>query len=149
MQEERPLTFFSQALKGRFLRLSTYEKEFLALVSTVQKWHHYLLGQPFVIKTDHQSLKFLLDQRVGTVMQQKWIAKLMGYNFVVEYKKGKENLVADALSRQDEEPEVTVSLISFSNWDWMTEINALYISDARIQTLWEKHKQGQLQPLTQ
>lgn len=64
----------------------------------------------------------------------------MGYDFVVEYKKGKENLVAEALSRQEREPEVTVSLISFPNWDWMTEIKALYTSDDRIKALWEKHK---------
>lgn len=99
MQEGRPLAYFSQALKGQSLRLSIYEKKFLALVSAVQKWRHYLLGQTFVIKTDHQSLKCLLDQRVGIVMQQKWISKLMDYDFVVEYKQGKENLVADALSR--------------------------------------------------
>lgn len=44
MQQERPIAFFSQSLKGRALALSTHEKELLALVSTVQKWCHYLLG---------------------------------------------------------------------------------------------------------
>ncbi len=53
-----------------------------------------------MIKTDQQSLKHLLEQRVGTPMQHKWITKLLEYPFVAEYKKGKENLVADALSRQ-------------------------------------------------
>jgi hypothetical protein len=56
----------------------------------------------FVIKTDQQSLKHILEQRVGTPMQQKWISKLLGYNFVVEYKQGKENKVADALSRKED-----------------------------------------------
>ncbi|XP_041009475.1 uncharacterized protein LOC121253540 [Juglans microcarpa x Juglans regia] len=52
MQEGQPIAFFSKALKGRALTLSTYEKEFLALVTAVQKWRPYLLGQSFTIKTD-------------------------------------------------------------------------------------------------
>ena len=70
MQDHRPIAFHSQALKGNKLSLSTYEKELLALVVAVKKWRPYLLGRPFVIKTDHQSLKYLLEQRVGTLAQQ-------------------------------------------------------------------------------
>ena len=52
------------------------------------------------MRTDHQSLKFLLEQRIASPAQQKWFDKLLGYAFVVKYKKGKDNLVADALSRK-------------------------------------------------
>jgi hypothetical protein len=45
----------------------------------------------------------LLEQKVGTPLQQKWITKLLGYEFVVEYKPGKENKVVDALSRKMKE----------------------------------------------
>ena len=79
MQDQRPIAFHSQALKSKNIALSTYEKELLALVVVVKKWRPYLLGRPFVIKTDHQSLKYLLEQRVGTLAQQKWITKLLGY----------------------------------------------------------------------
>ena len=61
MQNHRPLAFHSQALKGKSLHLSTYEKKLLALVTAVKKWRPYLVGKPFVIKTDQQSLKFLLE----------------------------------------------------------------------------------------
>lgn len=44
MQEGRPISFFSQVLKGHSLLLSTYEKELISLVSAVQKWRPYLLG---------------------------------------------------------------------------------------------------------
>ncbi|XP_075659064.1 uncharacterized protein LOC142628922 [Castanea sativa] len=71
MQDHRPLAFHNQALKGRSLHLSTYEKEFLDLIT-----------------------------RVGTRTQQKWITKLLGYSFLVEYKKDKENKAANALSRR-------------------------------------------------
>ena len=100
MQGGQPISYFSKSLKGRELSLSTYEKEFLALVTAVQKWRPYLLGQAF--KTDQQSLKYLLEQRVGTPTQQKWLSKLIGYDFMVEFRAGKENLVADALSRQED-----------------------------------------------
>ena len=52
MQNHRPLAFHSQALKGRSLHLSTYEKELLALGTVVKKWRPYLVGKPFVIKTN-------------------------------------------------------------------------------------------------
>lgn len=99
MQEGRPLAYLSQGLKGKSLYLSTYEKELLALVMAVMKWRHYLLEHTFVIRTDQQALKYLLEQKIGTPAQQKWISKLLGYDFSVEYKRGRENRVADALSR--------------------------------------------------
>jgi hypothetical protein len=64
-----------------------------------------LLGHCFAIKTDYQSLKFIFEQKIGTPIQQKWITKLLGYDFVVEYKKGQDNIVADALSWRDEDEE--------------------------------------------
>lgn len=82
------------------------------MVKAVKKWRPYLVGKPFVIKTNHQSLKFLLEQRVGTPTQQKWITKLLGYSFVVEYKKGRDNEAADALSRRME--GVLNSMVSVS-----------------------------------
>jgi hypothetical protein len=102
MQSNRPIAFLSKALKGKALHMSFYENELFALVTTIQKWRPYLLGKPFVVRTNQQSLKFLLEQKVGTPFQQKWIMKLLGYDFVVEYKKGVENRVVDALSRKDE-----------------------------------------------
>jgi hypothetical protein len=61
MQANCPIAFLSQALKGKALHMSTYEKELFALVTAVHKWRPYLLGQSFVIRTDQQSLKFLLE----------------------------------------------------------------------------------------
>ena len=62
----------------------------------------YQFGKPFVIKIDYQSLKYLLEQRIGTPIQQRWITKLLGYSFIIDHKKVKENVVANALSRQGE-----------------------------------------------
>jgi len=128
MQQGRPIAFISRALKGQALLLSTYEKELLSLVTAVQKWCPYLLGRPFIVKTDQQSLKFLLEQRIGTPSQQRWMSKLLGYDFINEYKRGKENRVADTLSRQFEdssqEGAVVLSLISFPTPSWLSELKA-------------------------
>lgn len=63
----------------------------------------YLWGRPFLIKTDHYSLKFLLEQRLTTSPQQHWVSKLLGFDFQVEYRAGALNKAADALSRREEE----------------------------------------------
>ena len=88
MQDGRLIAYYSQGLKGKNLFLSTSEKGLLALVLAVKKWRPNLLGKAFVIEKDQQNLKHLFEQRVGTPMQQKWITKLLGYPFVVIYKKG-------------------------------------------------------------
>ena len=102
MQEHRPIAYHSQALKGKHLHLSAYKTKLLSLAIAVKKWRPYLLGRPFIVRTNHQSLKFLLEQRIATPAQQKWLAKLLRYAFVVEYKKGVENKVANALSRRSD-----------------------------------------------
>jgi hypothetical protein len=71
MQSGKPIAFLSKALKGKVVHMSTYEKELFALVTAIQKWRPYLVGRPFVVKTDHQSLKFLLEQKVGTPFSAK------------------------------------------------------------------------------
>ncbi|KAL5803158.1 hypothetical protein ACOSQ4_031463 [Xanthoceras sorbifolium] len=110
----RPIAYFSHALQGKHLFLSTYEKEILALVLAVQKWRPYLLGRKFIFRTDHQSLKHLWTQKITTTAQQRWLYKLMGFNFQIEYKRGAENVVADALSRCHEYAINEVSLLAFS-----------------------------------
>lgn len=71
----------------------------LALVLAVQKWNHYLLGRHFLIRNDHYTLKFLLEQRITTTKQQRLLLKLMPYDFSIIHWAGKENNRADALSR--------------------------------------------------
>jgi hypothetical protein len=66
----------------------------LAILHAVELWHPYLLGQRFQIKTDHQSLKYFLEQCIFSQEQQKWVTKLFGYDYEIIYKKGKDNVVA-------------------------------------------------------
>lgn len=57
------------------------------------------MGSHFIVRTDQKSLKWLLQQKISTPFQQVWLSKLMGFDYEIQYKAGKENNVADALSR--------------------------------------------------
>ncbi|KAD2394245.1 hypothetical protein E3N88_41222 [Mikania micrantha] len=99
MQDHHPIAFISKALSAKQQTMSVYEKELLAIMMAVKQWHYYLIPHHFIIRTDQQSLKHLMTQKVTTPLQHKWLAKLMGYDYTIEYKKGRENVAADALSR--------------------------------------------------
>jgi hypothetical protein len=63
-------------------------------------WRHYLVGRNFELKTDHQSLKHLFTQRDMNARKRRWGEFMSEYDFGISYIKGKENVVADALSRR-------------------------------------------------
>lgn len=115
MQSRQSVAFFSKALSDGNLNKSAYEKEIMALVLAIQHWRPYLLGRHFTVFTDQKSLKHILEQRITTVDQQNWIAKLLGYRFTVLYKAGKDNRAADALSRIYDDGELN-SLVFFPQW---------------------------------
>jgi hypothetical protein len=77
-----------------------------------------------IIKTDQQSLKFMMSQRLTTGIQHKLLMKLREFNYSIEYKKGKENMAAYALSRQDH----SSLAISFGIPAWVADIEANYIN---------------------
>ncbi|XP_071683315.1 uncharacterized protein [Lolium perenne] len=77
-QDAHPIAYFSKALGIKNQQLSTYEKEFLAVMMAVDKWRAYLQRGPFIIYTDHKSLCNLGDQQLDTDLQRKAMAKLVG-----------------------------------------------------------------------
>lgn len=100
IQEKRPIAYFSEKLKGAALNYSTYDKELYALVRALETWQHYLWSKEFVIHTDHESLKYLKGQGKLNKRHARWIEFIESFPFVVQYKQGKDNVVADALSRR-------------------------------------------------
>jgi hypothetical protein len=130
MQEGRPLAFTSKQLFERNLGKPIYEKEMLAILHVVELWHPYLLGQCFQIKTDHQSLKYFLEQRISSQEKQKWVTKLFGYDYEIIYKKGKDNVVADALSRKYED-EGSLFSLSFIVPDWLQAVHQEWLQDPK------------------
>jgi hypothetical protein len=102
---------------------SIYEKEMLAILHAMDLWRPYLLGKRFQIKTDHQSLKYFMEQRPSSPEQQKWVTKLFGYDYEIIYKKGKDNVVVDALSRKYED-EGSLFSLSFIVPYWLQVVRS-------------------------
>jgi len=100
-QGDGAVAFFSRAVAPHHAKLLAYERELIGLIKAVRHWRPYLWGRAFTMRTDHWSLKFILDQRLTTIPQHTWVTKLFGYDLSVEYRPGKLNTVADALSRRD------------------------------------------------
>ncbi|WVZ89587.1 hypothetical protein U9M48_035968 [Paspalum notatum var. saurae] len=85
MQENKPVAYFSEKLSGPVLNYLTYDKELYALVRSLETWQYYLWPKEFVIHSDHESLKHIRSQ-----------VKLN----LIKHKKGKDSVIADALSRR-------------------------------------------------
>ena len=135
MQDGRTIAFESRPIKGNNLLKPIYEKEMLAILHALKQWRPYLLGRHFKVKTDHDSLKYFLEQRLSSEEQQKWVTKMLGYDFEIIYKKGKQNVVADALSRKDADVESLLCAISIIQPDWITEVRDEWKKDDELWTL--------------
>nr|XP_027098877.1 uncharacterized protein LOC113718156 [Coffea arabica] len=97
-QGGRPIAYFSEKLNGAALNYSTYDKELYALIRALQVWQHYLKPKEFMIHTDHESLKYLKAQHTLSKKHARWITFVESFPYVIKYKAGKSNVVADALS---------------------------------------------------
>jgi hypothetical protein len=79
MQENRPLAFVTKALGPKMRGLSTYEKEYVAILLAVEHWRSYLQYNEFIIVTDQRSMPYLNEQRLHTVWQQKYLLSCWGW----------------------------------------------------------------------
>jgi len=96
---DHPVAFYSKKLQPREQRYSTVEKECLAIKLAVHAFRVYLLGRQFTIQTDHRSLEWLDRIKDNNARLTCWSLALQPYKFTVEYRAGKSNSNADALSR--------------------------------------------------
>uniref|UniRef100_A0A3B3IH14 Gypsy retrotransposon integrase-like protein 1 n=2 Tax=Oryzias latipes TaxID=8090 RepID=A0A3B3IH14_ORYLA len=99
---ERPVAFASRALTPAEQKYSVGEREALACLWACERWHVYLYGRAFTIRTDHQALTALLaTQGSGHKPMRllRWADRLNQYNFRLEFMPGRANTVADLLSR--------------------------------------------------
>ncbi|GJU93485.1 putative mitochondrial protein [Tanacetum coccineum] len=118
-QRGHPVAFLIRTLAPKHQSLFAYEKELLSVVLALQKWRGYLFDRHFKIKTNHFSLKYVLDQRITTPFQSKWLPKLLGFDYEIEYKKGKENVVVDALLRVQRQSKIFTLLSKVTTNEFM------------------------------
>ncbi|GKV35062.1 hypothetical protein SLEP1_g43380 [Rubroshorea leprosula] len=99
-QEGRAIAFFSEKLNDTKLRYSAYDKEFYAIVRALKHWSHYLLSKEFILHSDHEALKHLNSQQKISRRHAAWSEFLQAYPFLLKYKSGVQNRVANSLSRR-------------------------------------------------
>jgi hypothetical protein len=99
LQEAKPVAYFSEKLSEPSLNYSTYDKELYALVRVLETWQHYLCPKELVIHSDHESLKHIRGQAKMNKRHAKWVEFIETFLYIIKHKKGKDNDIADALSK--------------------------------------------------
>lgn len=101
LQEHKPVAFASRALTETETRYAQIEKELLAIVFALEKFHQYAYGRPVIVRSDHKPLEAILTKPLFKAPKrlQGMMLRLQKYDFEVKYLKGKDMLIADTLSR--------------------------------------------------
>ena len=138
------IAFMSQKMGPAEKNYPVHEQELLAVVCALKEWRHYLHGRKFKIITDHQSLRYLSTQPHLSPRQIRWFEFLQQFDYEIEYKHGKLNVVADALSRREDVEEgeresgahelsnINESRVSVAT-DLMQKVKAAYARDPKCE----------------
>ena len=84
-QEGHSIAYESCRLQPQEQSLGIYEKELLAVIHALDTWKHYLLGTPFIIRIDHQSIKYFMTQNKLSDKQMRWANFLSQFNFHIAW----------------------------------------------------------------
>jgi hypothetical protein len=99
-QEGHVIFYESQKLKEHERKYVTHDLELVVVIHALKMWRHYIMGRKFLLLTDKSSVKYLFSQPDLNARKARWLAFLSEFTFEVRHIKGKENKVADALSRR-------------------------------------------------
>jgi len=96
---ERPIAYASRSLNNAERIYCTTRKELLAIVYGLKQYRQYLLGRPFIVRTDHSSLQWLRRTPEPMAQQARWLAFIEQFQYSIEHRPGNRHVNADALSR--------------------------------------------------
>ena len=101
LQEGQPVVYASRTLTDTECRYSNIKRELLGVVFGLERLHHYTFGKPITVETDHQPLTSIWKKTIVTSSPrlQRLLLRLAQYDVHIKYLRGKENVIADALSR--------------------------------------------------
>ena len=132
------VAYLSRALHGHELNWPIRDKEFFAAIHSLRKWKHYLIGVPFVLKTDHHSLQYVFQNKTINARFARWWNDIAEFDFTVQYIPGPTNH-ADGLSRLSA-ITVTANDLSTSNYELSPEhvetLKSEYLKDPVFGTIY-------------
>ncbi|CAN6573008.1 unnamed protein product [Malus baccata var. baccata] len=102
--------YASRTLNDAQLNYSTTENELLAIVFALEKFRSYLVGSKVIVFSDHAALRYLMTKKDAKPRLIRWILLLQEFDLEVRDKKGSDNVVADHLSRLNENHRVAQPL---------------------------------------
>lgn len=137
-QRYHPLAFFSKKIYPCTQLASAYDREMFAITEAVKKWRQYLLGCHFWIFTDQCNIRSLLSQTIQTPSQQKWLTKLVGFDYEILYTPRRINVVADGLSWSPPPSEAMFCALSSCQPILLDQLRNFYTSHHVSQMLIQK-----------
>lgn len=150
------IAFASKSLKGPELNYTTTEKELLGVIFALHKFRTYIQGAKIVIKTDHQALKFLNRCRLLSERLTRWTLLLSQFDYEMELVRGKDNVVADVLSRYPSDGQAVyeypreqpiVAMFEVLNTcellQTMQEIRQHQVADPVLGVIWRNKESGE------
>jgi hypothetical protein len=142
-QNGHVIFYESIKLKDNERQYVTRDLELASIVHALKMWIHYLMGKRFELRTDHSGMKYLFGQPTLNARKSRWLEFINEYDFKINHIKGKENKVADALSRRMHEMHATT--ISMYKSNLQDRILEAAKSDPHYTETKEKIYQGNLQ----
>ena len=111
-QDSHPVSYFSEKLTDAKRRYSNYDRELFAVIQALKFWRHYLLHRDFTLYSDHEALRFLHSQKKLSARHGRWTEFLPEYTFTLRHRPGRDNKVADALSRRQHALQISQAVIT-------------------------------------
>ena len=139
LQESKPVMYMSRALTETEQRYLNIERELLVIVFALERLNHYIFGRTITVQSDHQPLQSMWKKSVvsASPILQRLLLRLAHYDINIEFLWGKENVIADALSRvcplQSNNPQIKDSNIDVIPIHHITQ--SALVSKSRLQKL--------------
>lgn len=96
----KPTGYFSKTMTPAERAYPIQDRELLAVVQTLEQFEPELLGTKFFVVTDHQALLYYSTKRILSTRQVRWADFLSNFDITFQYRRGQDNIAADALSRK-------------------------------------------------
>ena len=110
----KTVEFYSKRLSSSERNYSATDREFVAIIQSLTRWRHFLVGVQFTLLTDHAALTYLQSSATVNRRNARWLDFISQFSFDIVHIRGKHNVVADALSRVPGSEQLDSSVVCSS-----------------------------------